>query len=356
MRYNFSAGPSPLPAAVIQQIRADLPDWNGQGASIMEISHRSGAFAGVAQQAESDLRQLLDLSDRYRVLWLQGGASSQFSLIPLNFAHQQPGGYVLSGHWSVKAWETAMYHGQPLQLASSAPDYTRLPDRDLWQTPADLAYVHVTANETIHGVQYQQSPTEPPAPLIIDASSDFLSRPPVFQRYGMMYAGAQKNLGPAGITLVIIHEDLLARCPHQLAPMFNYRTQADKQSLYNTPPVFSWYVCGLVLRWLIDQGGLEAMARINAEKARRLYAELDRDDFYRNPVLPAHRSQMNIPFRIHDPTLEKVFLDETADAGFIGLKGHRSVGGLRASLYNAVSLEQTQALINFMQQFRTHYG
>lgn len=356
LRYNFSAGPSPLPAAVLEQVRADLPEWAGQGTSIMEISHRSPAFDEVVNSSNQNLRELLQLSDEYEILWVQGGASSQFSLVPMNLAATGNAGYIVTGSWSSKAFEAAKYHLNAHEVASSGPDFTKLAAQADWQLPSELDYLHITSNETIHGVQYHQAIEHTEIPLVIDASSDFLSRPLVFNDFDLMYAGAQKNLGPAGITIVIVKKSLLARSSDQLPPMFNYQFLAKKRSLYNTPPVFAWYVCSLVLDWLKEQGGLEAIAERNRKKALTLYNEIGRDDFYQNPVDIAARSLMNVPIRIHQESLEPIFLTQAEEAGFIGLKGHRSVGGLRASLYNAVTLEQTQALVDFMRDFRQQHG
>lgn len=361
LRNNFSAGPSALPPAVIERIRDDLPEWRQQGASIMEISHRGAAFGELVEEIDARMRRLLSLPAHYQILWMQGGASSQFSLVPMNLGFATggataAGGYLVTGAWSSKAFETAAYHQQPQLIASSAPDFHRVMPNKEWASLDGLAYCHVTANETIHGVQLHQDIDTGAVPLVVDSSSDFLSRPPIFQNFGLMYAGAQKNLGPAGVTVVIVREDLLERVPKQLAPMFNYQVMAQKKSLYNTPPVFSWYVCGLVLEWLEEQGGLAAINQRNVEKALLVYNEIGASGFYGNEVEIAARSLMNIPIRIHDPALEPVFLKEAEAAGFIGLKGHRSVGGLRVSLYNAVSLEQTRALVQFMQHFRDQHG
>ena len=356
--YNFSAGPSLLPEPVVQQIREDLPNWNGQGTSIMEISHRSPAFNDVVEESQALLRELLKLPHNYHILWMQGGASSQFSLVPMNLLDRPDAkaGYLVSGSWGQKAFDAAHYHTQPHLIANGAPDYDRLPPRKTWDVPDDLDYLHITSNETIHGLQFHHNVNINDIPLVIDGSSDILCRPLPYDNFGLMYAGAQKNLGPAGVTLVIIRDDLLARSGDRLAPMFNYQSFAAKNSLYNTPPVFSWYVCCLVLRWIKAEGGIEAIHRQNQNKAFALYSEIGRDDFYHNPVEIASRSLMNVPFRIHKPELESLFLEEAQKAGFIGLKGHRSVGGLRASLYNAITPHHVFALVKFMQSFKKQHG
>lgn len=351
--HNFSAGPAALPLSVLEQVKNDLPEYHDQGVSVMEVSHRGPLFAEVFEQAELNLRSLLGLSDAYEVLFLQGGAQTQFALIPMNLGQDQPAGYVDTGHWSKLAIVEAQKLGNVHILASSAADkYRSIPAFEQWDRPEKLSYLHITPNETIHGVEYHQYPAAiEDVPLIADMSSTILSRPLDVNKFGLIYAGAQKNIGPAGVTLVIIRKDLLQRSPDQLPNMLNYKSHAAKGSMYNTPPTFAIYLSGLVFKWIQNQGGLDAMARLNQAKAQMLYDCIDASDFFHNPVSLAARSWMNIPFTLADVSQEARFLQQAAEQGLVGLKGHKALGGMRASLYNAVELASVKALVKFMREF-----
>lgn len=357
-RYNFSAGPAALPGAVLERARAELLDWNGQGASVMELSHRGQAFQELARQSEADLRTLLAIPDDYAVLFLQGGATLQFSQIPMNLAAGGSADYVLTGHWGEKAAAQAGRICRVRIAASSREEgYRSIPPVGSWQMDPGAAYLHLTPNETIHGVEMHELPDTGPVPLVADMSSTLLSRPLDVRRHGLIYACAQKNIGPSGLVLVIIRRALLARSPDTLPDMLRYDCHAKAGSMLNTPPTWSWYLAACVFRWLREQGGLVAMAELNRAKARTLYAAIDASGgFYRNQVERAARSWMNVPFQLHDRRLDSVFLAEAEAAGLIGLKGHRIAGGMRASLYNAVPLAAVQALVAFMDDFMRRHG
>ena len=331
---NFSPGP----AAVKARIRTELDDWHGTGSSVMEVSHRGDEFGHLAEQSEQKLRGLLDVPERYKVLFLQGGASTQFALIPMNLAGDRAAAYAVDGHWGAKA----------LREAAKLIEGTSFSRPGLPQ--GDWSYVHVTSNETIEGLQWTRPP-ETDAPVLCDMSSDILSRPLAIDGYGMIYAGAQKNLGIAGVTLVIIDAALLERCPDRLPTMVNYAAMAAGRSMANTPPTFAGYVLDCMVDWVIEGGGLAAMARRNQAKAGALYARIDASDFYANDVPASLRSRMNVVFRTPDAATDRRFVAEAASAGLVGLKGHRAVGGLRASLYNAMDLAGVEALIRFMDEF-----
>lgn len=350
-RFNFCAGPAALPDAVLQQAQAEMLDWQGRGLSVMEMSHRSADYVGIAEQAERDLRDLLDISDDYAVLFLQGGASQQFSMLPMNLLREgESADYVNTGVWSGKAIAEAKRFGRINEIASSADrNFCYVPRQEIWQPSSDAVYLHYTPNETIGGVEYDFIP-QTDKPLVADFSSTILSRPLDVSKFGMIYAGAQKNIGPAGIVVVIIRKDLLGRVS-SLPAMLDYKVHADNSSMYNTPPTYSWYLAGLVFQWLKQQGGLAAMAEINARKAEKLYRYIDSSEFYSNPVDVADRSWMNVPFVLRDAALDKQFLAESEAAGLLNLAGHRSVGGMRASIYNAVSEQAVDALIDFMSDF-----
>ncbi|MFK7159961.1 3-phosphoserine/phosphohydroxythreonine transaminase [Marinospirillum sp. MEB164] len=358
--FNFCAGPAALPQTVLERARDEMLDWQGRGLSVMEMSHRSEAFISIAEQAEADLRSLLAIPDHYKVLFMQGGASSQFAMLPLNLGGQ--GGtanYIYTGIWGQKAiQEGQRYLPTHLAASSEANGLTRVPTPSEIQLSTDAAYLHYTSNETIGGLQFDYIPeVSDDLPLVCDMSSDILSGPIDVSRFGVIYAGAQKNIGPAGLTLVIIREDLLDRAQAQTPTMFQYRVCADHASMYNTPPTFAWYLAGLVFDWLKNEvGGLEAMAQINQRKAARLYHTIDTLDFYSNPIAKPNRSQMNVPFRLADASLEKTFLKEAEAAGLLNLAGHRSVGGMRASLYNAVPEAAVDALTAFMTDFAHKWG
>ena len=367
-KWNFSAGPATLPREVLQQAQAEFLDWHGIGASIMEVSHRGKAYSGVIAAAEADLRALLAIPDNYKVLFLQGGATLQFAQVPLNLLAGGTADYLVSGAWSQKAAKEAAKIGHISVVASSETDgrFTGLPDFDPpgshWPNK-HAAYLHLCTNETIHGIElHEEAETRlfnvletiaPGVPLVADMSSHILGRPLQVNRYGLIYAGAQKNIGPAGMTLVIVREDLLDRAGANVPTLLDYRNQVDNESMLNTPPTFSIYMAGLVFKWLQSLGGLDAVVATSREKARRLYAAIDGSDgFYKNAVDVDCRSNMNIPFTLPTPELDTRFVQQSEAAGFIGLKGHKSVGGIRASLYNAVPLEAVDALLQFMDEFR----
>lgn len=356
--FNFCAGPAALPTEVLLQAQQELLDWQGRGLSVMEMSHRSDEFIGIAQQAEQDLRDLLNIPNNYRVLFLQGGASQQFAQIPLNFLTDSGcADYVDTGIWSRKSIDEAQRFGT-IHLAASARqyDYLAIPGQNEWQLHQDAAYVHYCSNETIGGLQFDWIPETGDVPLVCDMSSDILSRPLDVSRFGMIYAGAQKNIGPSGLVLVIVHEDLLGKARASCPTMLDYQVAADNGSMFNTPPTFSWYLSGLVFKWLKQQGGLEAIAKRNHEKQRLLYEYIDMSEFYTNPISKNARSWMNVPFRLADDGLDKAFLAGADERGLLNLKGHRSVGGMRASIYNALGMDAIEALISYMQEFERENG
>jgi phosphoserine aminotransferase len=355
--YNFCAGPAALPTAVLERAQTELADWHGRGLSIMEMSHRSDDFVGVAEKAEADLRKLLDIPSNYKVLFLQGGASLQFSAIPLNLLGAgQTADYIDTGIWSQKAIEEARRFGHVHVAASSkAGGYKHVPAQDEWQLTQGAAYLHYTPNETIGGLQYDFIP-QVDVPLVADYSSSILSEPLDVSKFGLIYAGAQKNIGPAGLTIVIVRDDLIGKAQSGIPALMDYAAQAKNGSMINTPPTFAWYLSGLVFEWLLEQGGVTAMQAVNQQKAELLYGYIDQSGFYANPIAKPNRSIMNVPFTLADSSLEKAFLTESEAAGLLNLAGHRSVGGMRASIYNAVPLEGVQALVNFMQDFAKRHG
>ena len=346
-----------LPEPVLERVREELLDWQGSGQSVMEMSHRGKHFTAIAEQAEADLRDLLAIPDEYRVLFLQGGATLQFSAVALNLLGEASAAdYVDTGQWSRKAIKEARRYGRiNLAASSEAERYTCIPPREDWHCDPQAAYLHYTPNETIGGVEFHWIP-ECEAPLVADMSSTLLSRPLDVSRFGLIYAGAQKNIGPAGLTLVIVSEDLLGHARPGTPTLLDYKVHADAGSMSNTPPTFAWYVAGLVFQWLKEQGGLAAMAERNRAKADRLYRVIDRSGFYANPVDPDCRSWMNVPFTLANPELDADFLKQAADADLQSLKGHRSVGGMRASLYNAMPEAGVDALIDFMHEFERRNG
>jgi phosphoserine aminotransferase len=357
--HNFGAGPATLPLPVLEKVRAELLDFAGTGMSVMETSHRSQAFGQVIEEAEADLRKLLGLSDDYAVLFLQGGASLQFSMVPANLRMSGASAdYVLTGSWSRAALKEASKGGSARAVGSTEPAFDRIPSQGEIDFDPKAAYVHFTSNNTIYGTQWSTEP-EPPrgVPLVCDASSDALSRPLDMKRYGVLYAGAQKNLGPAGIAVVIVRKDLLERTPGGLPSLMDYRLMAEKRSLHNTPPTFTVYVVGLVLKWLLELGGLTGIAKRNQAKAALIYDAIDGSGgFYRGHARPESRSLMNVTFRLTSEDLETEFLKEAGAADLAGLKGHRSVGGLRASIYNACPMESVRALVDFMTDFQKRRG
>jgi len=350
--FNFSAGPAALPLEVLEEVKAGLLDWQDGGMSVMEISHRSKPFMAVAEQAEADLRELMGISDDYSVLFLQGGATQQFALIPMNLADEgQTIDQLVTGSWSKKA----LKEGQALRnvnvVATGADSsFTDVPARDSWQLSPDAAYFHYCANETIGGLEFHEPPEVGGVPLVADMSSTILSRPIDVNKFGLIYAGAQKNIGPAGLTIVIVRKDLIKK-GRPASDILNYAAHADGGSMMNTPPTFAWYMAGLVFAWIKRQGGLEAMGAFNKAKSDKLYAAIDGSAFYANPVAHNYRSWMNIPFTLAKPELDGEFLAQAEKAGLMNLKGHRSVGGMRASIYNAVPMEAIEALLDLMQEF-----
>ena len=354
-KFNFSAGPAMLPTAVIERAQQEMPDWNGSGMSVMEMSHRGKEFMSIATEAEQDLRDLMAIPDNYRVLFLQGGASSQFAMIPLNLLGDKAGAdYLNTGMWSKKAIaEAKRYCAVHLAADTSEGGFTTVPTQASLTLNPDAAYVHYTPNETIGGVEFDYIPETGDVPLVADMSSTILSRPIDVSRFGMIYAGAQKNIGPAGLCIVIIREDLLGKAAANTPTMFNYAVHAENESMYNTPPTYSWYIAGLVFAWLKQRGGLAAMAEVNKRKADKLYAAIDGSDFYASPVANNARSWMNVPFTLANPDLDAEFLKGAAERGLLTLKGHRSVGGMRASIYNAMPEEGVDALVAYMQEFES---
>ena len=356
--YNFSAGPAMLPEEVITRAREEMLDWQGSGMSVMEMSHRGKEFMSIAAQSEQDLRELLQIPAGYKVLFLQGGASSQFSMVPINLLRGKRNvDYFNTGMWSKKAIAEAKRFAEVNIAASSEADgFTGIPPVAEWRLDPAAAYVHYTPNETIGGVEFHQIPDTGNVPLVADMSSTLLSRPIDVSRFAVIYAGAQKNIGPAGLTVVIVREDMIGSPLSGMPVMFDYQTHADNDSMYNTPPTYSWYLAGLVFDWLKRKGGLSSMAQINQRKADKLYALIDTSDFYHNPVDPECRSWMNVPFTLADAELDKPFLAEAGEAGLVTLKGHRSVGGMRASIYNAMPEAGVDALLSFMKDFERRRG
>ena len=357
--FNFSAGPATLPEPVLRQAQAEMLEWRDARASLVELSHRGAEFIEVAQQAEADLRRLLSIPADYAVLFLQGGATAQQALIPLNFAAPgQAADYVLSGHWGKTAVKQARpYVDVRIAASSEAGGFRDIPPREAWTLTPGAAYVHITANETIHGVEFRGAPEVGDVPLVADFSSSIASEPIDVSRYGVIYAGAQKNLGPVGITVVIVRRDLLERAGQPRADIFDYRSHARSESMLNTPPTWNWYVLGLTVKWMLDEGGVEEFARRNARKAAMLYEVIDGSGgFYRNEVAPHARSRMNVPFFLREEALDKLFLAESKAAGLLALKGHRALGGMRASIYNAMPEEGVRALAEFMRDFQRRHG
>jgi len=356
--FNFSAGPAMLPTAVIERAREEMLDWNGSGMSVMEMSHRGKEFVSIAEKAESDLRELLSIPENYKVLFLQGGASSQFAMIPLNLLRGKTNAdYINTGMWSKKAIAEAKRFCD-VHLAGDTSDnkFTSVPDQDALDLNTDAAYVHYTPNETIGGVEFGYIPETGDVPLVADMSSTILSRPIDVSKFALIYAGAQKNIGPSGLTIVILREDLIGNPADGIPTIFDYATHANADSMYNTPPTYNWYIAGLVFEWIKDQGGLSSIAEVNQRKAAKLYTVIDNSGFYANPVAENARSWMNIPFTLADPDLDAEFLSGATKHGLLTLKGHRSVGGMRASIYNAMPEEGIDTLISYMQEFEKQHG
>lgn len=357
--YNFSAGPATLPEAVLEQARDEMLDFRGVGASLVELSHRGPEFMQVAAEAEADLRKLMSIPDEYAVLFLSGGATTQQALIALNFAAPGQGAdYVITGHWGKTAIKQVKpYVAAHVTASSEGEGFRNIPPRAEWRLSPDAAYVHITANETIHGVEFRDAPETGDVPLFADFSSSIASEPLDVSRYGLIYGGAQKNLGPVGISVVIVRRSLLQRDGQPRADIFDYRSHLKGESMLNTPPSWNWYLLGLTVKWMLAEGGVVEFARRNARKSAQLYATIDGSGgFYRNEVEPAVRSRMNVPFFLHDIGLDKPFLDEAKAAGLISLKGHRALGGMRASLYNAMPEAGVAALAQFMRDFQQRHG
>ena len=357
--YNFSAGPAVLPQEVLQQARDEMLDWNASGMSVMEMSHRGKEFMGIAAQAEADLRELMNIPANYKVLFLQGGASSQFAMIPMNLLRGKASAdYVNTGEWSKKAIGEAKKYGEVNVVASGADkNFSYVPAFETWQRNPNAAYLHYTPNETIGGVEFGWIPESGDVPLVADMSSNILSRPLDVSKFGLIYAGAQKNIGPAGLTIVIVREDLIGQTVPGTPTMFDYKTHADNDSMYNTPPTYGIYIAGLVFQWLKRNGGIGAMEQTNIAKAKALYDAIDSSNgFYNCPVALSDRSRMNVPFTLKDASLDSEFLKQAEQHGLLQLKGHRSVGGMRASIYNAMPLSGVQALVEFMNQFAKRHG
>jgi phosphoserine aminotransferase len=355
-KWNFSAGPAAIPEVVLKEAQAEMLEWKGSGMSVMEMSHRSSDYIDVANTARQDLIDLLNIPSDYQVLFLQGGATLQFSMLPMNFGFKGIADYVLSGSWSKKAInEASKITNINIVASSESSNFDHVPNEETWKCSENSAYLHYVANETIQG-NALHAPPSTKAPLIADMSSVILSEPIDVSRFSMIYAGAQKNIGPAGLTICIIKNDFLKDASTDLPGMLQYAKHADAESMFNTPPTFAWYLSGKVFTWLKGQGGLESIGEINNLKAQRLYDFIDESDLYSNPVFVENRSIMNIPFLLADPELDAEFLHDAENAGLLNLKGHRSVGGMRASIYNAVPIEAVDALINFMGDFQSKHG
>ena len=356
--WNFGSGPAMLVPAVLEQARAELLDWHGKGMSVMEMSHRGKEFVAIAAEAEADLRSLLAIPANYKVLFLQGGATAQFAAVPMNLLRGgSEADFVITGEWTRKAFAEAKKYCRPNVAATAQDrDYTYVPRQPAWKLSPNAAYVHVCTNETIGGVEYHWTPDTGDVPLVSDMSSHILSRPVDVSRYGLIFAGAQKNIGPAGLVIVIVREDLIGHALPDTPNILDFKLQADADSMLNTPPTFALYLSGLTFKWLLAKGGLEAMERENVAKAGRLYACLDAIDFYSTPVAKEDRSRMNVPFRLRDDSLDAKFLAEAESRGLSQLKGHRSVGGMRASIYNAMPIEGIDALVDFLGDFARRHG
>ncbi|MFT4819038.1 MAG: phosphoserine aminotransferase [Marinobacter psychrophilus] len=356
--YNFCAGPATLPEQVLRQARDEMLDWRGTGMSVMEMSHRSDEFVEIAETAEQDVRDLAGISDDYAVLFMQGGASSQFATVPLNLlGNSASADYVNTGIWSEKAIAEARRYGDVNVVASSAGcGFTTVPDQAGWKTRADAAYLHYTPNETIGGLEFDFVPDSGKVPLVADMSSSMLSCPVDVSKFGLIYAGAQKNIGPSGLVIVIVRKDLLGKAHAKIPTMMNYQVMDDNASMFNTPATYSWYLAGLVFKWLKDQGGVSAIGELNARKAKKLYHFIDTNPLYSNPIDPRFRSRMNVPFILADEVLNSAFLKGADERQLLNLKGHRSVGGMRASIYNAMPEAGVDALISYMAEFAKERG
>jgi phosphoserine aminotransferase len=350
--YNFSAGPAVLPKSVMLRAQAEMIDWHDSGMSVMEMSHRGKHYMSIIEKVESDFRSLFNVPINYKVLFLQGGAIAQNSMVPLNLLNGKKANYVVSGYWSKRSYQDALPFGDMSIAASSESiGYTKAPDLKEWKIDSSASYIHFCSNETIHGVEYFDLPSVKTIPVVADMSSHILSRPVDISQFGVIYAGAQKNIGPAGLTIVIVRDDLLEVASPLTPSVFNWKTQAENQSMINTPTTYSIYMAGLVFEWLIELGGLAAIEKQNIKKAELLYNYIDSSDFYSNPIDIKNRSRMNVPFRIQNEDLHASFVTGAENLGMIGLKGHRLVGGIRASIYNAMPIEGVQALVDYMKDF-----
>ena len=350
--YNFSAGPAVLPKSVMLRAQAEMIDWHDSGMSVMEMSHRGKHYMSIIEKVESDFRSLFNVPKNYKVLFLQGGAIAQNSMVPLNLLNGKKANYVVSGYWSKRSYQDALPFGDMSIAASSESiGYTKAPDLKEWKIDSTASYIHFCSNETIHGVEYFDLPSVKTIPVVADMSSHILSRPVDISQFGVIYAGAQKNIGPAGLTIVIVRDDLLEVASPLTPSVFNWKTQAENQSMINTPTTYSIYMAGLVFEWLIELGGLAAIEKQNIKKAELLYNYIDSSDFYSNPIDIKNRSRMNVPFRIQNEDLHASFVTGAENLGMIGLKGHRLVGGIRASIYNAMPIEGVQALVDYMKDF-----
>ena len=355
--YNFSAGPAVLPEEVLQEAAEEMLDYRGCGMSVMEMSHRSKMFDTIIKEAEADLRELMQIPDNYKVLFLQGGASQQFAAIPMNLMKNRKAGYIVTGQWAKKAYQEAKIYGEAIELASSADQtFSYIPDCSDLDIPDDLDYVYICENNTIYGTKFKTLPNTKGHTLVADVSSCFLSEPVDVSKYGVIYGGVQKNIGPAGVVIVIIREDLISDDVLPGTPtMLKYKTQADADSLYNTPPCYGIYICGKVFKWIKKMGGLQAMKEHNEKKAKILYDFLDQSELFKGTVRKEDRSLMNVPFVTGDADLDAQFVAEAKEAGFENLKGHRTVGGMRASIYNAMPMEGVEKLVEFMKKFEEEH-
>jgi len=352
--YNFSAGPAVLPKAVLQRAQAEMLDWHGSGMSVMEMSHRGKEFTSILAKTEADLRTLLGIPQNYKVLFLQGGAIAENAVIPMNLLNGGEADYVVTGSWSKRSVEDANAYGKINVVASSeAENFTHVPAFDSWKLNKNARYLHICTNETINGVEFDGLPDAGNVPIVADMSSHILSRPIDVSQYGVIYGGAQKNIGPAGLCIVIVREDLLGKASPLTPAVFNWKTQAESQSMINTPPTYGIYIAGLVFEWLLEQGGVAAIEKVNIAKANLLYDYIDSTDFYLNNVAISNRSRMNIPFFLKDESLNDAFLKGAEANGLLQLKGHRMVGGMRASIYNAMPIEGVQALVSYMKAFES---
>ena len=351
--YNFSAGPAVLPEEVLQEAADEMLDYKGSGMSVMEMSHRSKVYDTIIKEAEADLRDLMNIPDNYKVMYLQGGASQQFAAVPMNLMKNKKAGYIVTGQWAKKAFQEAKLYGEAIELASSADEtFSYIPDCSDLDIPDDLDYVYICENNTIYGTKFKTLPNTKGKDLVADVSSCFLSEPVDVSKYGVIYGGVQKNIGPAGVVIVIAREDLITDDVLEGTPtMLKWKTQADNDSLYNTPPCYGIYICGKVFKWLKKMGGLEAMQKHNIEKAKILYDFLDESKLFKGTVRKEDRSLMNVPFITGDADLDAKFVKEATEAGFVNLKGHRTVGGMRASIYNAMPKEGVEKLVEFMKKF-----